>query len=67
MGFLMTFRWDVTWLPTHAEYLMAANEDGFIDFAVRGGGGRWDTDRQELFDNMSFRHWPQMTERYCEV
>jgi hypothetical protein len=67
MGFLMTFGWDVTWLPAHGDYLMAANEDQFIDFAVRGGGGRWDTDRRELFENLGFEHRPHMTGWYCEA
>jgi hypothetical protein len=65
VGFLMTFGWDAVWVPAHGEYLMAVNHDNLMDFAVRGGGGRWDADRQELFDNLDFRHWPQMTRRYC--
>jgi hypothetical protein len=65
MGFLMNFAWDGIWVPAHGEYLMRVNNDNFIDFAVRGGGGRWDAARKELFDNLDVRHWPQMTPRYC--
>lgn len=65
MGFLMNFGWDGIWVPAHGEYLMAINNDLLIDFAVRGGKGRWDAERKELFDNLDVRHWPQMTSSYC--
>lgn len=67
MGLFMTFGWDAYWVPAHGEYFMYVNHDLFIDFAVRGGSGRWDENRAELLTNLGIRLWEQMTAKYSRA